>query len=336
MRHTRLREIYSPSAGNPVCQVPGVPFAFVGDLVQPVSRSDRQAGLRPPGTHLVAFILALLALGITRVKGAELRPQALDAFTQYARSTEARIQGELNRPGGFLYVDGLPATQRTQVLAILRRGDIYMERLKTRDANGRVLGAPDAIIHHWLGAVFIPCVTLQQTLDLVKDYDHHQDIYKPEVVRSRLISHNGNDFKIYYRFRKKKIITVTLNTEHEVCYFPVDATHCWSRSYSTRIAEVTDADSPREGEKPLGRDGGFLWQLFSYWRFEERDGGVFVECESISLTRDVPTLLKPLINPFITGIPKESLQMTMGSTRSALLGRHPCKAKNADIAGGRL
>ena len=131
-------------------------------------------------------------------------------------------------------------------------------------------------------------------------------------------AHQGNDFKIYYRLRKKKVITVTLNTYHDVHYFPVDSRRWYSRSYSTRIAEVANADTPNEREKPVGHDGGFLWRINSYWKFEEKDGGVYIECESISLTRDIPTGLGWLIKPFVTSIPKESLEMTMGSTRAAL------------------
>jgi hypothetical protein len=270
-----------------------------------------------------ALVLAvqMTSGGTPEVLSAELKPPTVEAFERYVRATEARIQKELSRPETFLYVDGLPEPRRAQVLAMLQRGEVFMERLETRDASGREMKAPDALIHHWLGAVFIPGASLQQTLDLVQDYDRHQEIYQPEVVRSKLVARNGNDFKIYYRWRKKKVITVTLNSNHDVRYFPVDATHCYSRSYSTRIAEVADAGEPREHEKPVGNDGGFLWRIDSYWRFVERDGGVYVECESISLTRDIPALFKWLIGPFVTGIPRESLLMTMGSTRSAVLAR---------------
>jgi DNA-binding transcriptional ArsR family regulator len=267
------------------------------------------------------FLGSLLTPQATEVLSAELRPKTLEVFTRYVELTESRIQSELRRPGAFLYVEGLPEPRRSQVLALLERGEIYMEHLHTRDSSGREPDPPDGIIHHWVGAVFIPKANLRQTLDLVQDYDHHQDFYKPEVVRSRLVRRDGNDFKIYYRLRKKKIITVTLNTDHEVHYYPVDATHCYSRSYSTRIAEVENADQPGEHEKPIGHDGGFLWRINSYWWFEERGGGVYVECESISLTRDIPTGLGWLIKPFITSIPKESLQMTLGSTRDALLAK---------------
>ncbi len=252
---------------------------------------------------------------------ADLRPQALETFNRYVRATEARIDRELARSGAMLYVEGLLEPSRARAFALLKRGDIYMERLKTLGPSERELRAPRALIHHWMGAVFIPDVTLQQVLDFVEDYDHHSRCYQPEMVRSKLLGHNGNDFRIFYRLRKHKVITVTLNTEHEVHYTLVDRAHAYSRSYSTRIAEVEDADRPGEHEKPAGHDGGFLWRINSYWRFEERDGGVFVECESVSLTRDIPTGLGWLIGPFITSIPKESLEFTLGSTRSALLAR---------------
>ena len=268
----------------------------------------------------LTILLAILILGVQtpEVMSADLRPKTVEAFDRYVQLTEARINREVSQTEKFLYLDELPPPRRSEVLAALKRGEIFMERLQTLDASGHTMEAPEAIIHHWLGAVFVPGANLPQTIALVQDYDHHQDIYKPEVVGSRLIGHTGNDFQIYYRLRKKKVITVTLNTYHDVHYFPVDSTHWYSRSYSTRIAEVANADTPNEREKPISHDEGFLWRINSYWKFEEKDGGVYVECESISLTRDIPTGLGWLITPFVTSIPRESLEMTMGSTRAAL------------------
>ncbi len=270
---------------------------------------------------MLTFLLIFDLLGMpgTEVMAVDLKPQTLESFNRYVQLTEARIGREVAQTERFLNVDGLPEPRRSEVLASLKRGGIYMERLQTFDSSGHEIVPPAAIIHHWLGAVFVSGVRLQAVLKLVEDYNRHQDIYKPEIVRSRLLSRTGNDFKIYYRLRKRKVITVTLNTEHDVHYSLLDSAHAYSRSYSTRIAEVADADSPNEREKPVGHDGGFLWRLYSYWKFAERDGGVYIECESISLTRDIPTGLGWLIKPFVTSIPKESLEMTMGSTRSALL-----------------
>ncbi|MGB9484830.1 MAG: hypothetical protein WCD04_01765 [Terriglobia bacterium] len=276
--------------------------------------------LLPTPIKWLTILLAILILGVQapEVMSAELKPKTVEAFDRYVQLTEARINREVSQTEKFLYLDELPPPRRSEVLAALQRGEIFMEQLQTLDASGRTMEAPEAIIHHWLGAVFVPGANLPQTIDLAQDYNHHQDIYKPEVVGSRLIGHTGNDFQIYYRLRKKKVITVTLNTYHDVHYFPIDSTRWYSRSYSTRIAEVANADTPNEREKPVGQDGGFLWRINSYWKFEEKDGGIYIECESISLTRDIPTGLGWLIKPFVTSIPKESLEMTMGSTRAAL------------------
>ena len=270
--------------------------------------------------HCAAILLALPLpkSGSTGISSVELKPETIQAFNRYVQLTEARINEEVSPPERFLHVDGLAPDRRSQARAALRRGEMFMEPLETLDASGQKIQAPNAIIHHWLATVFVPGANLQQTVALMQDYNRHQDIYKPEVVRSRLLSRQGNDFQIYYRLRKKKIITITLNTNHDVHYFPVDAQHWYSRSYSTRIAEVANVDTPNEHEKPPGHDGGFLWRINSYWKFEEEDGGVYIECESVSLTRDIPAGLGWLIKPFVTSIPKESLEMTMGSTRAAL------------------
>ena len=284
-------------------------------------------------SQVAVFFLALSVLAgqEPQVLSAELKPATSEAFERYARATEARIDREISRPDFILYTEGLPAPRRDLVRAQLQRGEVFMDRLHIRDGSGKEMKAPDALIHHWIGAAFIPCVTLQQTLELVQDYNRHQDIYKPEVVRSKLVSRNGPDFKIFYRLRKKKVITVTLNTDHDVHYTLLSAQRATSRSYTTRIQEVADADTPREKEKPLGNDGGFLWRLYSYWRFEEKDGGVYIECESISLTRDIPFVVSWIVKPFVTDIPKESLQATMGSTRRGLLANvsEDCKQPSA-------
>jgi hypothetical protein len=276
--------------------------------------------LLPIPIKWLTILLAIQILGVQtpEMMSAELKPKTVEAFDRYVQLTEARINREVSQTEKFLYLDELPPPRRSEVLSALQRGEIFMERLQTLDASGHTMEAPEAIIHHWLGTVFVPGANLPQTIALVQDYNHHQDIYKPEVVGSRLIGHTGNDFQIYYRLRKRKVITVTLNTYHDVHYFPIDSTRWYSRSYSTKIAEVANADTPNEREKPVGHDGGFLWRINSYWKFEEKDGSVYVECESISLTRDIPTGLGWLITPFVTSIPKESLQMTMGSTRAAL------------------
>jgi hypothetical protein len=263
------------------------------------------------------LLLTFQFVGVRGIVGAELKPETVEGFARYVQATEKHIDQQVARPDRFLYIDGLADTPLTS----LKNGQTYMHRLETRDDSGRAITTPGGLIHHWIGDVFIPGASLIQVLDLVEDYNHHQDIYEPDVVRSRIVTRNGNDFKVEMRFRKKKVITVTLNTEHDVHYSELDSTHWYSRSVSTRIAEVEDADKPGEREKPVGHDGGFLWRINSYWRFVERDGGVYVECESVSLTRDIPPGLGWLIKGLVTSVSRQSLEHTLKSTRSGALAR---------------
>ena len=132
------------------------------------------------------------------------------------------------------------------------------------------------------------------------------------------LSHNGDDFRIYLRLLKKKVVTLVLNTEFDVHYIQVDQTRWRSLSRSRRIAEVEKAGTPQERELPPGTGEGFLWRLNTYWRFLERDGGTWVECEAISLSRDVPAGLGWLINPIVRSLPRQSLANTLRATRDAL------------------
>ena len=244
-----------------------------------------------------------------------LKPTTRDAYQKYREATERRIATEL-AGGGYMSFDRLPDDQKHKIKARLQAGEVVIDRVAA--PGGQSIHPPGGLIHDWLATVFIPNAALADALRLVQDYDHHQRTFAPEVEQSRLLARNGDDFTIFYRLRRTKVITVVLNTEHAVHYTRVDATHAYSRSSSTRIAEVEHPGSKDERELPAGEDHGFLWQLDSYWRFEQVDGGVYVQCEALSLTRDIPAGLGWMIGPFVEKIPRESLAATMQNERKGV------------------
>ena len=248
---------------------------------------------------------ALLALAISPALAAELKPQTVEAFERYIRQTEQR----LDQRKGFLWADESP--DRAQ---LARQGETVVRPFGARPESEIV----DGLVHDWVGTIFIPGASLEQTLSVVQDYNRHKDLYKPEVLDSRILSRNSGDFRIYLRLMKKKVITAVLDTEHDVHYYAVDRTRWRSVSKTTKISEVENPGKSDERAKPPGTGQGFLWKLYTYWRFEERDGGTWVECEAISLTRKVPTGLGWLIEPIIRNLPKESLENTLKKTRAAL------------------
>jgi hypothetical protein len=281
--------------------------------------AHREAAIRNKTiVALQAVLLAFLLVIPGQTEAAELKPEAVQGFDRYVHLTEERMQNELQPGTPFLWVDGLPEARRNGTHARLEHGDVVTGRLETRDSAGP-FHTPGAMIHHWVGMVFIPGVSLQQVLTLLQDYDHHSIYYSPGVTKSKLLERSGDDFKVYFRLTRKRIITVVLDTEYEVHYQRLEATRALSRSYTTRIAQVEHPGESNERAKVPGNDEGFLWRLYSYWSFSEADHGVYVQCEAISLTRDIPTGLNWLIGPLIESIPRESLEFTLESTRAAVL-----------------
>jgi hypothetical protein len=267
---------------------------------------------RPSACLMICLLALPIAAGAT-----ELKPESARDFEQYAQLIERRTQSELQPGGTFLWVDSLPEAQRQETLARLRSEQVVIERMEAPPAAAAI-STPGAMIHDWVGTVLIPGATLPQVLATVQDYDRHHEYYAPEVVRSRTVAHNGDDFTIYLRLKRTKIITVVFDTEHQVRYHSLDAAHAYSESRSTRIAELENAGETRERVLPAGEEHGFLWRLNSYWRFSETRQGVLVQCEAISLTRDIPTGLGWLVGSFVESIPKESLSFTLESTRAAV------------------
>jgi hypothetical protein len=169
--------------------------------------------------------------------------------------------------------------------------------------------------------VFVPGGTAAAAVALLQDYNRHAEIYRPNVAQSRVIERSGDEFRVFLRFFMKKVISVTVNSDHLARFTTVNATRAYSRIVSTRVQEVQHVGSSDERELPVGQDGGYLWRINSYWRFLERDGGVYVQCESVSLSRGIPFGLGWVVGPFVTSIPRESLTFTLETTRKVLADR---------------
>ena len=270
---------------------------------------------------MLRTLTAVAVLGWTSMTPAggldsELKPATTAAFDRYVRAAEARMDDEVRRADRFLYLDTRADGDRQRIERSIRQGEVVVEPLEARE-RGKSIDIPDGRVHHWIGIAFVPGVHVNDAVGLLQDYDRHAEIYQPAVQRSKILSRDGDRFKVFLRFYQKKVISVTLNSEHDAEFVRV-ADRVYSRIRSTRIAEVADAGTPSEHEKPVGQDGGFLWRLNTYWRFLERGGGTYIQCESITLTRDIPFGFGWLVKPFVTSIPRESLTFTMERTRQAL------------------
>jgi hypothetical protein len=264
-----------------------------------------------------ALIVCLVGLRLA-CTAAELKQETATAFDRYVAATEAKINSELHPGGTFLYVDNLPTDARKGLYDKLKNGEVLVEKRETK-GPGLNSEVPYGMVHHWIAVIFIPGVTLAQVVPIVQDYNRRAELYKPEVIASHLISHYGNDYRFFLRLYQKRFTTVIFNTEYAAHWSQVDPQKIYSHSISTKIAEVRDSDHPDGEEWPVGKGRGYLWRLNTYWRFEEKDGGVYMQCEALSLTRDIPFGVGWLLKPLVTKIPKESLNSALGQTRTAVL-----------------
>src|SRR4029079_10267247 len=137
----------------------------------------------------------------------------------------------------------------------------------------------DGKIHHWIGAIFVPGVTVESLVQRLEQNAGHESEHYEDVLASRLIDRNGDRLRVFMKLRRTNLITVTYNTEHAVEYRRVAATRATARSVATQIAELANAGTPEERERSADDDNGFLWRLNAYWRYEAVPGGMIIECE---------------------------------------------------------
>jgi hypothetical protein len=171
----------------------------------------------------------------------------------------------------------------------------------------------DGMIHDWTAAVIIPNTTTEKALQVFQNYPEYKTMFRPEVVESKLLAHDENHWKTFLRLRRKKVVTAELDSEYDVEYRPLGNGRWAILSRSTKISEV-DGNK----ELPPGQGHGYLWRLNAYWLLEPRPGGIYLECRSISLTRDVPAAIGWMVRPIVSSLPKESLESTLKAARTAL------------------
>jgi hypothetical protein len=288
----------------------------------------RQACSRGPagrGCGVLWFALAAI-LAVANAAPAVAGPPAaaVAAWDTYVAETERRIARELEQPQRFLAVQALaPAIGARTNPPLDGAGLLYAVPVATSGAAGAV-DVDGGMRHHWLAAVFVPGASVAEVLAFVQDYDHQAGAF-PDVLASKAVSRRGDVFEVWLRLRRTKVITVIYDTTHTVVYRSHGSGRASSRSVATRIVEVEAGAGGGYRERPADSDRGFLWRLNSYWRFMETPGGTIVECESLSLSRGIPTGLGWLVGRFVTSVPRESLEQTLFGIRDGTRARHRAK-----------
>ena len=245
------------------------------------------------------FIAALVgAVSTVVATGQGLRPPIAAGWEAYIVATEARVSRE--RGGAIPSRPGV------------ERGEVFVEQLKTSGPSGE-LKVPDAAVHDWRGTVLVPGARLE---DVVSRLEREPpDTKQEDVLSSAVLERRPGWMKVAVRVHRKLILSAVFDTEHEVTFERHGPSRASSRSRATTIVEIADAGTPKERPKGEAEDRDLLWKWHAYWRYEQVDRGVLVECESVTLSRPVPMLLKPIAGPLVNKVARESMDRSLIALR---------------------
>ena len=296
-------------------------IAAIAQAVNPRISSTRvldMAALKQTGSsgaghgYVVVIALVLLALvsAPSRLAASELKDQTRLAWDNYVQAACSRAEARSGE--SFLRISDFPA----------RRHDVQAgEIVVWREATGHQTVA-HGLIHHWMGAVFVPKAAMADVLSVIRDYDRYPEIYKPAVMEAKGVGAAGNDDRFSMLLVQKVLfVKAAMQGEYETRYVQIDPKRWYSISQSTRLQAIEKFGEPEMRVLPVDQGPGYLWRLYSFTRFEESDGGVYIEIEALGLSRDVPMMLRWLVDPVVEHVPRNSLYGTLEETREAVLAK---------------
>jgi hypothetical protein len=229
--------------------------------------------------------------------GAELQERTARAYQSSREGAQTRFLARPRKPGGPSAggVIGRPA------------------------AEDGIISIAGGLVHHWTGAVFIPNVTLKTSLDVSRNYAAYPSIYK-EIVRSRVLERDGDKYWILLRLKEGEAgITAVLDVRSRVRYEFPDASHAVAVSESDEIREVRRPGATDEVLLPPGRDSGYLWRTDVFTAFVQTAEGVYIEMETLGLSRPFPPMLGWIIEPIARRFGLRSVVQSLEQFRAAAI-----------------
>jgi len=224
---------------------------------------------------------------------------------------ESRLRNQHQKPDGFLVSVGTDPQKDER----LRKGQVIIEQL----TRGKEADLPGAMLHHWRGTAFVNGATAGDFERLMKNFNSYPRTFAPQVVKASILTpHQDNHFTATMRVRQRHVITVVMDPTYDIRYGRLDAQHGYSIARSTKIAEIDAPGTAKEHPLSENEEHGFLWRMNTYWSYEEHDGGLYMQVESISLTRGIPAGLGWVVRPYVESVPRESLEFTLRAACNAL------------------
>jgi hypothetical protein len=266
--------------------------------------------LRTKG-FLALALLALMVVGVAgRARALELQQPTADAWRDYMAGVTARLRARVDGGKPFLWIDEEPDRA-----ARLRGGAVLVVPLVGHGTQP----VPNGLIHDWIGAVFIPSATIDSLLCVVRDYNRYKEIYKPVVTDSQSLDSSAadQDFSMTWQ-RHVLFVNAAVRGRYRAHEVTIDSHRGYTVVEATSLQEIQDYGRAGEHLMPPDTGPGFVWRIHCVSRYQERDGGVYLETEVIALSRDIPGSLRWLVGPVVNHLSINSLTATLSETRDAV------------------
>ena len=243
---------------------------------------------------------------------AELDQRALQVWKEYVKTADSDVSGRIASGRPFLRLDDFPKGSQQVTM-----GEVFVI---PRNGHG-TLSVPRGLIHDWIGTIFIPNVTLDRVLAVARDYASYKDLYKPIVASSRLIGCSGGEQEFSMLWLHHALVrTVAIESDLKSRDYDIGNGKSYNVAWATRLQEIEDFGQSDEHLLPPDQGSGFLWRVHSITKYEQRDGGTYVELEGMALTRDIPLGIGWLVKPIIEQLSRVSIATFLRKTRDAVSG----------------
>lgn len=270
----------------------------------------RIADRRAARTEMLGLFLALLFPTPLLLSAADLNQQTLKAWDEYIQGINVQMNERSAGTSAFLWIDEASGRRER-----VRQGEILVEPAG-KNIPEKV---PQGLIHNWRGAVFIPNANIASVFAILNDYEQYDRIYNPAVIEAKLLNVSGPTRKFSLVLAEKApFVTAAIASEYTSQTIRLDKHRWYTVTHSTRIQQIDDFGRPGARELPPDQGTGYIWRLFSIQKFEEGDGGVYVELESIALSRNIPFEIQWLVRPILQHLPRETMTATLQKTRDAV------------------
>jgi hypothetical protein len=272
-------------------------------------------GFRAVTPSLIALVVAGWPLSSD---AANLKPEAVQAWNEYLKTADARLQLRLDARSPFLWIDEakdrVSRVQNREI--VVAPADPHMPRK-----------VPFGLIHHWLGGAFLPSVNIADVMSIVRDYGRYKDTYRPHVIDSSIIALGDSEDRFSVKLMNKGLFQKTaIDGEYRSSYVRLNDHRSYTVSESTRLREIADYGSAGQHTLPDDEGTGLIWRLYSVTRMEERDGGLYIEVEAMALSRDIPASLRWVAEPIIRRVSRDSITTALRQTGDAA-----CSAASARL-----